>query len=69
MNLFLVKTKLIGDGQLDREVFVVVVHGRYYNRSGGFGHGFFGKLVRLIIWPIQESILAHPILCFSTGNS
>jgi hypothetical protein len=49
MNLFLVKTKLIGDGQLDREVFVVVVHGRYYNRSGGFGHGFFGKLVRLII--------------------
>jgi hypothetical protein len=41
MNLFLIKTKFIGDGQLDREVFVVVVHGRYYNRSGRDSRGFF----------------------------
>ena len=44
MNLFLVKIKFIGDGQLDREVFVVVVHGRYYNRSTGDCHGFFQNL-------------------------
>ncbi len=47
MNLFLVKTKFIGDGQLDREVFVVVVHGRYYNRSGRDSHEVFQNLFNL----------------------
>jgi len=41
INFFLVKIISIGDGDLDREVFVVVVHGRYYNRSGRDSHGVF----------------------------
>jgi hypothetical protein len=33
MNLFLVKTKFIGDSDLDREVFVVIIHGRMHHIS------------------------------------